>query len=231
MKRTLAPRSRGAVVATAVMALAATAAGLLPACFSPTEPALWPEPLLSGSWSTLDYPNPGNSDSLLTHARGGQISGVWREYRSGALYASATVSGSYDTSGAFAVRLKYSTGGTGSYVGNAYGADYVAGIWTDSTNGPWGNLVFYRLPPPPCATPLPVRGKYIPPLAPSYFVGFRSGVDPLSEAGRLAGRYGFTVDQVSTSAPRGFSAQLTSAQLMVVQCELNVNSIAYAPPY
>ena len=230
MKRP-APRSRGAVVAVAVMALAATAVGLLPACFSPTEPVPASEPLLSGRWSTLDPFYAGNVDSLLTLARGGQLSGEWREYRSGAPYAAATVSGSYDTTGAFALRLRYSTGGTASYVGNAYGADYVAGTLTDSTTEIWGNLTFYRDPPPPCSTPLPVHGKYVPPLAPSYFVGLRSSVDPLTEAGRLAGRYGFTVDQVSMSAPKGFSAHLTSAELMVVQCEPSVDSIAYVAGY
>jgi hypothetical protein len=215
-----------------VLAIIVTAVGLLPACFSPTEPALPSDPLLSGNWATQDYINPGNGDSLLTQARGGRMSGVWREYRSGTLYASATVSGSYDTTGAFALRLKYSTGGTASYVGNAYGAEYVAGTWTDSLHiGMWGDPVFYRDPPPPCSTPLLVRGKYIPPLAPSYFVGFGGGLDALTEAGRLAGRYGFTVYQVSTAAPKGFTAQLTPAQLMVLQCESSVDSIAYAPGY
>lgn len=222
-----APRSQGAVVAMAVMALAATAVGLLPACFSPTEPALWPDPLLSGTWSTLDYTGAGNGDSLTTHARGGQLAGEWREFRSGAVYASATVSGTYDTAGAFSLRLKYATGGTASYVGNVNGAEYVAGTWTDSTKGIWGNLVFYRVPPPPCSTPLPVHGKYIPPLAPSYFVGFRSAGDAMAEAARLAGRYGITVDQVYSSVPQGLSAQLTAAQLMVLQCESSVDSIAY----
>jgi hypothetical protein len=209
------------------MALAA-AVSLPLACFSPSEPALWPEPLFSGSWRTLDYTNAGNVDSLFTQARGGQVAGEWREYRSGALYASATVRGTYDTAGAFALRVRFTSGGTGSFVGNASGAEYVAGFWTDSTSGVWWSPVFYRAPPPPCSNPLPVHGKYTPPVAPSYFVGFRSGGDAIVEAARLAARYGITVDQVYTSAPLGLSAELTAAQLMVLQCESSVDSIAYA---
>jgi hypothetical protein len=211
-----------------VFAIIAAAVGLPTACFSPTEPALWPDPLLSGTWATLDYTAAGNADSLYTQARGGQLTGKWREFRSGALHASATVSGSYDSAGAFSLRLKYSTGGAGSYVGNVSGAEYVAGTWTDSTRGFWGNVVFYRNPPPPCSTPLPVRGTYTPPLAPSYFVGFRGTGDAIAEAAFLAERYGISGYQVSTSAPKGLSAQLTSAQLMVLQCEQSVDSIAYA---
>lgn len=210
----------------AEMAVAAAAVSLLPACL-PTEPALWPEPLLSGTWATLDRTNAGNGDSLTTHARGGRLAGEWREFRSGALHASATVSGTYDTAGAFSLRLKYTTGGTASYVGNANGAEYVTGIWTDSTGQGLGNLIFYRKPPPPCSNPLQVLGKYVPPVAPTYFVGFRSEGDAIVEAARLAGRYGITVDQIYTSAPRGLSAQLTAAQLMVLQCESSVDSIAY----
>ena len=231
MKRTLAPRYRGAVVAMAVMALTAATVGLLPACFSPTEPVLGSDLLFTGSWFWSGYSPAGNGDYLSTRAGSGLLAGEWKEYRLGALSASATVSGSYDTSGAFTVRLRYSTGRTATFVGNAFGADSLQGTWADSAAGLVARFIFYRSPPPPCADTVRVRGHYIPPLAPSYFVGFRNRVEPQTEAERLAGRYGFTLDQVSTSAPRGFSAQLTSAELMVVQCEPSVDSIAYVAGY
>ncbi len=206
------------------------AVSLLPACLAPNEPALWPEPLLSGHWSTLDYLSPGNFDSLVTQARGGQLRGEWREFRAGAPYASATVSGSYDPAGRLSVRLSYSTGRTASYVAQTYGADSITGVWTDS--GPTAifriqGIVFHRNPPPSCSNPLPLHGTYVPPLAPTYFVGLRGEGDAMTEAARLAGRYGITVSRVYTAAPQGLSAQLTTAQLLVLRCDASVDSIAF----
>lgn len=224
MKRT------GIVPSTRALLALAAAATLSVACYEFTGPAPAPNLFLTGSWSALEgggTPGGGVGDSIGVQAIGGVITGTGVEYRLCCFYDSFKINGQYsDTTQSFALAIRYSMGPTATYVGQAWGADSLVGVWTDSEYTPVSprQTVFHRMAVPPCADSAPLIGSYTP-AVPGFLVRLRDGVDATFEAALLADRYGFVVSAVYQTPIKAFDANLPPATVAVLRCEPVVVSI------
>jgi hypothetical protein len=208
-------------------AVIVAAAALLGACHELTAPAPAPDVLLSGAWAFAPVTPGGGGIYLNLRAAGGHITGTGREYRLCCLYDSFAVAGQYSaTSRSFALAIKYSKGPTATYVGQAWAADSLDGVWTGGEPASAVRLVFYRQLVPACADSAPLLGTPDP-AAPGYIVRFRDSVDAQAEASRLAARYGFVIRFVYQAAIKGFSADLSPATVTALRCEPSVAYIEY----
>jgi peptidase inhibitor I9 len=204
---------------------------LLVACYEYIGPGPAPNLFLSGSWDVMEgagTPGGGVYDSIGMRAVDGVITGSGVEYW---LFSTSayTIYGKYsNATQSFNLAIRYSKTRTATYVGTAWGADSLVGVWTDSTVGPVSSWqrVFYRMPVPPCSDSAPLLGTYNP-AAPGYMVQFHESVDATAEAALLGDRYGFVVSLVYQSAPKGFAAQLSPATVAVLRCEPVVASIEH----
>lgn len=70
-----------------------------------------------------------------------------------------------------------------------------------------------------------VKGTFDP-AAPGFIVSYQRGVDPVATTARLEKKYTFSASHVYTALP-GFSAQLSTAALSGIRCELTVSSISH----
>jgi hypothetical protein len=164
---------------------------------------------------------------LNLRAAGGMITGSGQEYHLCCLYDSFTVSGAYsDSSRSFELWLTYSKGPARTYAGHVFGADSLNGTWTGGDSTSWIPSTFYRQPVPPCSDSVPLLGTYDP-RAPGYIIRFQDSVDAVTEAARLAARYGFVTTFVYRVAIKGFAANLSPATVAVLRCEPSIASIEH----
>lgn len=77
----------------------------------------------------------------------------------------------------------------------------------------------------PLPTCLAVNGTFDP-RAPGFIVSYKTGVDPITTTKELENKYGFRATHVYT-ALGGFSAELSSAAVVGVSCEVSVASIEH----
>jgi hypothetical protein len=218
----------GVVPSTWALPALVAAAVLSVACYEYTGPAPAPDLFLTGSWkfSNVGTPAGGGLDISL-NAAGGWITGTGQEYVFCCLFDSFTITGVYsDPSGSFRLAIHYSKGKNVTYLGTAWGADSLVGVWTDSSYGlsPSWHQVFYRQPVPPCADSAPLIGSYTP-AVPGFLVRLRDSVDATFEAALLADRYGFVVGAVFQTPVAAFAADLPPATVAVLRCEPAVVSI------
>ena len=212
----------------ALLALVAAAAALSGACYEYTGPGPAPDLFLSGSWAFSNAGTPaGGGDSIGMQAVGGVITGTGVEYRFCCFYDSFKIVGQYsDTAQSFELAIQYSKGPTTTYVGKAWGADSLVGVWTDSTYSPTSSWqkVYYRMAVPPCADSAPLIGSYVPTVA-GFLIRLRDSVDAAAVAMLLADRYGFAVSAVYQTPIKAFDANLPPSTVAVLRCEPAVVSI------
>lgn len=218
-------KAHSASILQAVAAVAATA--VLVACHEPMGPAPALDLLLTGMWAYAPATPGGGGVFLNLRAAGGTITGTGQEYHLCCLYDSFAVSGDYsDSARSFEVRIRYSKGPSGTFVGQVFGADSLSGAWTGGDATTWFPSTFYRQPDPPCADSAPLMVPFAP-GPPGYVVRLQDSVDAAAEAARLAQRYGFTPTAVYQSPLKGFAAFLSPAAVAVLRCEPAVLSIEW----
>jgi hypothetical protein len=211
-------------------ALALAATLLVAACYEYTGPEPAPNLFLSGSFyrDLTNVPGGGAADTMTLSAIYGHITGYGVQYDLGRFYSAFSVTGQYsDTTQSFVLVIRYTESALTTYVtGSVYGADSLSVRVPTYTSPGYDDEVLNRLPVPPCADSAPLLGSYDP-AAPGYLISFQNSVDPAAEAALLADRYGFTVQSLYQTAPKGFAAQLSRATVAVLRCEPAVTAIEY----
>jgi hypothetical protein len=209
------------------VAVVVAAAGLFGACYEFTGPAPAPDLLLTGSWATVCCIPSGSQTVFTMRAAGGSITGAGDEYRLCCYHDSFAITGEYSGNPPwYSLTFEYSKGPTATFVGQALGVDSLVGSWTSSEFPGTHRAAFYRQAEPPCADSVPLLGTYDP-RAPGYIVRFQDSVDAVTEAARLAERYGFVTTFVYKVAIKGFAAPLSPATVAVLRCEPKVTSVSH----
>ncbi len=106
----------------------------LAGCHETTRPAPQADSVLTGNWLNAPVTPSGFFTLLTLRAAGGRITGQGEEHVLCCTSHPLTVSGEYtDSTHAFSLSIRISTGSSATYAGRAMGMDSLTGTWTSSS--------------------------------------------------------------------------------------------------